>query len=65
MEYFLEESAPLLGFIKITQKGTFVTLLNWFNDILLGNVPSENCLPNQNVKLSTYSNKIEMVDTFT
>ena len=37
MEYFLEESAPLLGFIKITQKGTFVTLLNWFNDILLGN----------------------------
>ena len=42
MEYFLEESAPLLGFIKITQKVTFVTLLNWFNDILLGNVPSEN-----------------------
>ena len=23
-------------YIKITQKGTFVTLLNWFNDILLG-----------------------------
>ena len=42
MEYFHEKSAPLLGFINSTQKATFVTLLNWFNDILLGNVPSEN-----------------------
>ena len=56
MEYFLEESAPLLGFIKITQKGTFVTLLNWFNDTLLGNVPSaENPIMIYPVKLSTQS----------